>query len=172
LRTGLRDSWRHLFRPCIERVEARILLTTYTVGSSGQEYTSITAAVAVANANPNPSNEILVSPGTYHESNISITSPLTLISVAGAASTIIDGGQASTAQDGIIEVSGNSSTVTIGGLGQGFTFQNAPTNVNSGDINLIDISGINAPVIVQNNVFISTVSITRSIPEFSPKARR
>ena len=87
-------------------------MATYSVPAP---YPTITAAVAAANASPNPSNTVLVSPGTYHESNITITSPLTLISTSGSGSTTIDGGDAhSTPQAGILRVVGTTGDVTIG----------------------------------------------------------
>ena len=93
-----RSGWTH-YRPTFDNVESRILLATFAVPA---QYPTITAAVNAANAAPDPSNIVLVAPGTYHESNITIASPLTLISTNGAASTIIDGGHVTEAQTGVI----------------------------------------------------------------------
>ena len=152
-RRGRAPLARARYRPSFDVVESRLLLATVTVLPMGQQFTTITAAVNYANAHPNPNNIVSVGPGTYNESNITIASPLTLISTNGAASTIIDGGNVTEAQTGVIrDINTMPGAVTIGKPGQGFTIQNPPTRANDNYVGLIDVENIGSPLIVQNNV--------------------
>ncbi|MGE3820168.1 MAG: hypothetical protein AB7I30_12170, partial [Isosphaeraceae bacterium] len=107
------------YAPLLEGLERRELLATLVVKTipGVGEFGSITAAVAAAS----PNDTVLVHPGTYNENNILVNKALTITSVAGAGSTIVNGGAGATPQAGIFRVINTTGTVTIGGLNAGFT---------------------------------------------------
>lgn len=83
--------------------------------NSGNTYCTIQAAVDDATAG----DEIVVAPGTYVE-NVLINKNLTLKSTGGAAVTTIEGISGVGAL-GAIQVTSNTTGLTIGGAGEGFT---------------------------------------------------
>ncbi|MBL9181728.1 MAG: hypothetical protein JNN17_06280, partial [Verrucomicrobiaceae bacterium] len=86
-----------------------------TVGATGADHTSIQAAVAAATTG----DTIQVLPGTYTE-NVTINKDLTLQSTGGRAVTTISGVSGLGAL-GTVLVTNNTTAVTIGGAGKGFT---------------------------------------------------
>ncbi len=78
-------------------------------------YPTIQAAVTAAA----PGDIILVSAGTYSEPQIVIDKPLVVLG-AGADATIIDGGSASLATEGLVRITAGGNVVL-----SGFTLQNA-----------------------------------------------
>ncbi|MFO1439738.1 MAG: hypothetical protein U1F81_15560 [Verrucomicrobiaceae bacterium] len=86
-----------------------------TVGATGADHTSIQAAVTAATTG----DTIQVLPGTYTE-NVTINKNLTLQSSGGRAVTTITGVSGLGAL-GTVLVTNNTTAVTIGGAGKGFT---------------------------------------------------
>ncbi len=113
-------------------------------------FTTIQAAVTAAA----DLDTILVCPGTYAEAQININKALTVQSVAGAASTIIDGtGGTGLAIAGTVRIFATTGNV----LFEGFTVQNAKAGPSSVRFNVR--VGANAPGVtytVRNNVLIGT----------------
>jgi Ca2+-binding RTX toxin-like protein len=81
-------------------------------------YATIQAAVTAAGSN----DIVLVAPGTYDENVVIDKDSLTLLSIAGRASTIIAGVQAG-GELGAIQLAPGADNITIGGIGAGFTIQ-------------------------------------------------
>jgi len=86
--------------------------------SGGADYTTIQAAIDAAS----PGDTIHVAAGTYNE-DVRIDKSLTLVSVDGKDTTIING--QNTGGGGALTVAGGLSGVVIGGTGTGFTINAA-----------------------------------------------
>ncbi len=98
--------------------QAQLLVDQNDVGCSdvtGTPYCTIQAAVNAATAG----QTVSVAPGTYIE-NVTINKNLTLFSTSGRAVTTIQG-LSSVGSLGAVVVTGGTSGVQIGGVGQGFT---------------------------------------------------
>lgn len=113
-------------------------------------FTTIQSAVTAAA----DTDTILVCPGTYAETKITINKAVVVQSVDGAATTIIDGGGGTgLALSGTVHLTATTGNV----LFDGFTVQNAKAGPSSVRINVR--AGVNAPGVVHtvtNNVLIGT----------------
>jgi hypothetical protein len=98
--------------------------TLYVGGAGGDNYTTIQDAIDDAS----DGYIIIVYPGTYNEDQITIDKALTITSVEGWSTTIIDGGNASLTDCGLVRI------IAIGDVKfQGFTVQHAGGPPNGGD---------------------------------------
>lgn len=146
------------FAPDLLTLEQRALLATLTVSSSPPSptnFNSVAAAVSASNAN----DTILVSDGTWSISGVTISKPLTLVSVngpkSGSTGTELVGG----ISGGPLTVA-NTNNVTIGGPGgvgsnNGGFLIDTPSTDPGGNITSITIkhSTAGAPIQVENDVF-------------------
>ena len=126
-------------------------------GSAGPNGPCKTISAAVAKAGAG--DTVQVASGTYNEPQINITEPITLRG-AGAASTIIDGGNATIASNtgGLIRINEiPQGNVTI----QGFTLEGAGMNNQAGEPFLILVEGAQAgsTYTITQNVFLENTTL-------------
>ena len=124
---------------------------TTTCSGSNVAFTTIQSAVTASTTG----DTILVCPGTYNESQITVNKGLTVQSVAGAASTIIDGGGGTgLAFAGNVVLNGTTGNI----LFDGFTVRNSKAGPGSPPARFNVRVGSTAAVTitVTNNVFVGT----------------
>ena len=123
-----------------------------SVVTSGAGTTQVSAfkTIGEAIAAAGTGDMVVVLAGTYRE-DVVINKSLTLVSVDGAAATIIEGQQV---QSGAITVTNGVNNVTIGGIGTGFTVQG---NNGNGAIEkaAVYLQGAHQNIIVQGNTLVA-----------------
>lgn len=93
---------------------------------------------------------ILVAAGTYEENVVIDRGDLSLLSLDGAGTTIIDGQDAGS-ELGAVQVTNGSDNVTIGGIDQGFTIQGINGN-GSIEKAAVYLQGSQDGIVIQGNV--------------------
>ena len=155
---------------CLAILVPPLRAATLNVGP-GQPYSTIQSAINAAA----PGDTVLVAPGTYYENLLVQNKSIALKSIAGAATTIIDGGR----HDVTLQL---SDTPDLTMLVTGFTFRGGgtPISPSNGGITLFGFATITDNIIQNNygygisvlggtadilNNHISTVSPTAGQPQ-------